>query len=502
MKDFFAVPGTRSETNTPQASSPLKPDAYVTQAGKPGDGLEHLGDYRGVNINAEHLTLSTSKSSDDRSLHRITCRKSSSALAPGTTTVFNQQRPQTLSHFSLENVKALMWWVRGLNENLLKEYRYLNFFGRTLDDSSPANNLPNMDPQCESIVSFARQSIVYVLSSIPALSLSFPYGIHLDNKGGHLHYASAPFNHIVQSFYWLRKLEGCYPIILSSLSSASEALYSSLPIKRRSRQLSRPTSATILPALRDRNLLEPFHGIKSEREAAHLAHIILAALIATIPACSDVVWQLVHNCHRKGKMAHDTVTDPVTTRSAQLVLDAFEDITALNLLGKLCKALSTRMAVVDSMNRSQTKDFMPDPVRSNETSVVEWILHGLLNGIPDIFAYSKTLEGANVEQIHWKYVYNSSQLSGKRRKNSPTYFLLIIQWLKVLVMKEWNGKPEIDIFGTAGSALEMLRYICKFPSLGRAFALGVSRGIIHIDTLVDCSARHWKDYYSHEDTAS
>ncbi|KAL8804928.1 MAG: hypothetical protein Q9182_002238 [Xanthomendoza sp. 2 TL-2023] len=383
-------------------------------------------------------------------------------------TDLNEQRAQTLSHFSVDNVKTLMWWAQGLKKRCSKECRYEDVHGWGTTGSTSEEDLLVASYKCKSIVAFARQSMVYILSSSRALSLSFRYSVNQSDKGGKSHTVSVPFDSMVQSFNWLRKLEGYSPIILQSLSSASEALYALMPPRKGSKARYRTRSATTLRALIDHDLSAPFHHIKDEREAAHLAHIMLSALVATIPRCSAQAWWLVSDCHRKGIMAHDQMTDPATTESLQLVLDSFEDSTALHLLEKLCKALSTRMSVAGVTKRAKSAEEAPPPVHEKEKSVLGWVLDGLLDTEPLLLESFRTPKNSNVEGVHVGYGHCPP---GKQRVSSPTYLSLIIEWLKVLVVKKWDGKPEIDIFSTAGSALEVLRYFHQNTPYGDSSSL-------------------------------
>ncbi|KAL8681971.1 MAG: hypothetical protein Q9186_001979 [Xanthomendoza sp. 1 TL-2023] len=459
LKGFQAATGINAEFYTRESASYQESNTSQPET-KSSEGSEQTVEngYDKINTKIEQGKQRASTSYHAVPRHAVGSGQNDFAPQTSHLAPINQQRAQTLSHFSVENVKTLMWWAQRLKERCLKEDRYRDILGWSMGDSTLAKDLPDTRSKYKSVVAFARQSIVYILSSPRTLSSSFRYSVIHGDESENSHNVSIPFGYMVQSFHWLRKLEGCDPIILPSLSSASEALYASLPSRKGSKMGYRTRSATALRALIDHDISESFHHIKNEREAAHLAYIILAALIATIPSCIAQVWWLVYDCHRKGIMAHDQLTDPVTTQSLQIVLDSFEDSTALHLLEKLCKALSTRMSVAGFMNRAKSEDELPPAVVREEKSVLGWILDGLLDTETNPFAYLKMPEDSNVEGV--RLIYDHCP-PGKQEGSSPSYLLLVVMWLKVLVVKEWDGKPEIDIFSTAGSALEVLRYFRK-----------------------------------------
>ncbi|KAL8816294.1 MAG: hypothetical protein Q9223_004667 [Gallowayella weberi] len=456
LKEFHAATGNNADLSNLQTAS--HQESSTSQGGSnPGTGSEQMVEYGGKKTDKviKQGKQKTSLSHNFVPTYKLISGQTDGDHSSRHSTDINEQRAQTLSHFSVDNVKTLMWWAQCLKERCSNGRRHRDVHGWGMVGSTSAEDLPVASYECKSIVAFARQSILYILSSPRALLSSFKYSINHGDKGGKSHGVSVPFDRMVQSFNWLRKLEGYSPIILPSLSSASEALYASMPSRKGWKPRHRTRSATTLRALIDQDLSASFHHTKNEREAAHLAQIILAALVATIPRCSAQVWGLVNDCHRKGIMAHDQMTDPATTQSFQLVLDSFEDSTALHLLEKLCKALSTRMSVAGFMNRVNSEEETPPPVPGKEKSVLGWVLDGLLDTEPSSFGSLNTPENPNVEGVHLTYGHCPPE---KQKVGSPTYLSLVTEWLKVLVVKQWDGKPEIDIFSTAGSALEVLRY--------------------------------------------
>ena len=38
---------------------------------------------------------------------------------------------------------------------------------------------------------------------------------------------------------------------------------------------------------------------------------------------------------------------------------------------------------------------------------------------------------------------------------------LILEWMRTVIIKEWDGEPEVSKCGAVGGALEFLRYMCK-----------------------------------------
>lgn len=360
--------------------------------------------------------------------------------------------PQTLSHFSMKNVKALVWSAHVSHSPSLQEQNARDFFGWTIADRTGAVASTVTSSVDTSILSFARQSIIYVLSDLPALSSSFKHEV---DRGGHSYGMPDSFGDIVKSFSWLRKLEGYPPIILPSLLQAADTFYASLLSIEDAERLRRRESRSGSQPSMDEDHSKTVHKVKPEVEASHFATIIFAALVATVPRCDEQVWLLVRDCHRSGVIAQDQVKDSTVIRSLQSVMDAFEDRTALELLAKLVKILSNSASVIRLTNKSISEDDSPQATPRIWRHVVEWIVDRLFPVGVRPFAFS-----AEAAELRGKDMPSPAV----HEMGSPPYIAMIVEWLTVLVLKRWDGKAVIDLSSVAGKALEVLRRCSQYLS--------------------------------------
>lgn len=360
--------------------------------------------------------------------------------------------PQTLSHFSMKNVKALVWSAHVSHSPSLQEQNARDFFGWTVADRTGAVATTVTGSVGTSILPFARQSIIYVLSDLPALSSSFKHEV---DRGGHSYGMPDSFGDIVKSFSWLRKFEGYPPIILPSLLQAADTFYASLlSIEDAERSRRRESGSGSQPSMDD-DQSKTIHKVKPEVEASHFASIIFAALVATVPRCDEQVWLLVRDCHRSGVIAQEQVKDSMVVRSLQSVMDAFEDRTALELLAKLVKILTNSASVIRLTNKSTSEDGSPHATPRIWKHVVEWIVDRLLPVGVRPFAFS-----AEAAELRGKDLPSPDV----HEMGSPPYIAMIVEWLTVLVLKRWDGKAVIDLSSVAGKALEVLRRCSKYLS--------------------------------------
>ncbi|KAL8860542.1 MAG: hypothetical protein Q9178_002894 [Gyalolechia marmorata] len=452
LNRFYATSNRRARPCASQHSSCQTP-IYDRSRSETGAGMAPTAQYRGIPAKSGSEQLQQQEA-NPRSLAKRFTRPGPHppAIADGSSidnfphrdgATEEGPRPQTLSHFSMKNVKALWRSAHVSYDPSLKEQYTKDFFGWTVAQGTVGRISPTVGSVRTSIIPFARQSMVYVSSNLSALSSSFEWNTHIPPPSGPF---KTPFNEIVQAFFWLRKLEGYPPIILPGLSLAASAFYDSSLSMKDAERLHRAKSGLAWQALTDEEDLEISHMARATIEAVHITNIFLAALVAAIPPSNKLVWSLVVDCHMKGVMVQDQVKDPVVVRSLQLVLDSFEDSTALDLLAKLVKVL----AMGDEAT-SEDDTYHPPPGKSHR--VLGWVINRLFVTESRPFAYT-----TNAAELRWQYDHLPP---GKGRMWSPRYSELIVEWLKVLVMKHWDGKPDINLSSVAGNALEVLRHFSK-----------------------------------------
>lgn len=446
FKDFYAASDHRSHPQTSEDRFCLDDKAALeTGAGSaPTDKRSGVKGRRGTEQPEAEPQTSTERSTRPDG-------KSSDNLQHDEDTTADRLRPQTLSHFSTKNVKALVRSAYVSHSPSLKEQHIRDFFGCTVADGTVADASPVVGSVRTSIVPFARQSIIYVLSDLPALSSSFK---HEANHGGHLYGMSDSFSEMVQSFSWLQKLEGYPPIIIPSLLQAADTFYSSLLSTEDTERLRRRERASASQPSMDDDHPKTLQKVKPNVDASHFANIIFAALLATVPPCIEEVWLLVRDCHRRGMIVQDQVKDPMVIRQLQSVLDAFENRTALELLAKLVKILSNSASVIALTNKSTSEDDTPHATPRIWKHVVEWIVDRLSTGGLRPFPHL-----AKAVELRWKYDLPSPDTHGM---GSPTYIAMVVEWLTVFVIKRWDGKPIIDLSSAAGNALEVLRHFSEY----------------------------------------
>lgn len=347
----------------------------------------------------------------------------------------------TLTHFSLQNIKAIVKLVQECEKT-----------------SSTAQHSSHPEPYNAShmrsrLFHFADQSMFHVFNN-PRYTLASFRKSPSEMKSSSTT-VSIDFGQMVQAFHWLSYFYQGMSIAMSGLPNAIKSLHISLGDPKSEPKSSKRSSKTTVPPRGCKASEIPGKDtfrVTDEQDAAHIALQAFAVLVASIPPCSLVTWHIVYTCHQGGMMVPPKeVNDSATIRSAQEVLDAFEDERALNLLTRLCEALATRVWVSDMecIARREQRE-QGEEVSTARPHVVECILDTLFESQQWPLLY-RTRNG------NYAWRYGSAQPRGES-DGAPRYIGIISEWLRHLVGKQWDGKAEIDRFSAVGGALEILWY--------------------------------------------
>ena len=349
-------------------------------------------------------------------------------------------RPQTLSHFSLANLEALVKFSRTCM-HMATGYDLETPFRITapglvpeLVRSSARQSAP------DALKRFVHQSLTYVLSKPANLLLSFRGEATQSTDDVPVPgFYCAPFSDIVQCFRYLKKFDEEGRKILSCLFAACSGLYSSLEhgelrVSRESRKQQDPPNDQI--SIQEKMctaLGEPRH----RHEIVHIAQIVLAALVACTCPCSEDVFEMVEFYHdRPAEMAS-------AGRLVQEVLDTFDNPLAHDLLAILLKVLVLRNSILWDL----------------ESVVNGAIRDAMMTAQPEPFGCL----APNGPQRLFKTIWIHSPPWPKQATEVPTpdYLSIVIQWLKYLIIRAWDGNAIIDPYGEIRGALDILQIFRK-----------------------------------------
>lgn len=292
--------------------------------------------------------------------------------------------------------------------------------------------------------SFMAQTVFYALSSTKQLLRSFRKSSAADGQGKSK--ASNVHLDIRQLQPSFRRLFEFCPrdIAFHSLWNALEKLF--VPPKevfpainqsrRSSRNSNRSSPDPIVPrqeteSAKDEHL--------SDHRAAYVGTVALFALVSSVPEVDTQTWRGILQMRSAGTLAPDNEMRKLPTSSAQVhvnVTDALEHELALRLVGRFVRAITARLAYNEI---SKTRQIYTHDLPKQRPS-------GVLDLILDNLSEHESIAVTENE------AYSSQQ---------PGPAAVVVEWLRTLFLKEWDGNPEIARSGAAGGAVQILASMYK-----------------------------------------
>lgn len=379
----------------------------------------------------------------------------------------NSVRPQTLSHFTSENIRLMVSMIKHASPTAHEERQFMQSLGRTEEPiDSTAFVRGNAMPQ-DLTVAFGMQSITSVLGSTKSLLKSFRCNTSVNSPNETIH-STVKFEEISGAFRTLMEVDYHPSNIFSCLWCSIGNLY--LPGPTRSKSPVAKTHSGMRardsdPDLRSQVRLSEFtsteNKILNDAEAAHVAKVALAALVASVPICNSKEWHLFQLCRSTGQAAVTFVKKPTKhpdkINDLLEISDALDNELALGLITGLVKAIAARLCVSE-ISRNQVSNSRRDTQPFHRE---KHILEIILDSISDFdSANSLPTPTTNMSNTGRKPTVHSPHIFRANQTEVPSVSI-IVEWLRTVVLREWDGKAEIARWSAVGGALEFLSYICK-----------------------------------------
>ena len=291
---------------------------------------------------------------------------------------------------------------------------------------------------------FVNRSLFYTLSDAKTLLQSFHDSSETFQHSPLPHLDSARLAH---SFRDWSNHNGA--LIFDSLSVAVEALFAHPPIldaqQTTSGESAPSSNATEEPSNRQRPAVN--HGYFGNHEAAHIVMICIHALTSSVPVGWPRSWAQLRSLRSWGVVVPsatgntDNFVDPYIT-----IIDALEYEPAVRLADRLLQAIGVRTCF-DHILLAIHKDGIPAKSRSAilEDSLIT-ILVRHLEVIERVTSDSK-----------------QKMKSGNAANKEPgwTVTATLMEWLKTMIIKKWDGRVEVNKWSSVGTAIMLLHKLRK-----------------------------------------
>lgn len=355
------------------------------------------------------------------------------------------EQPQTLSRFTLESIAALVSTIKSVIPEPHDEYNFQQSFGRIPKHCRLASFVEGTSTEQEMNLAFGTQSIIYVLGTGHALLDSFVHTAEADTAHSK---KSVPFHEIVQAFRLLREIDYHPSNIISSLWISVGKLHPPTSVRSKS---------ALIKACRSIRSGRSSHGPKLESQVAdtdlipnadavHIAKISFAALVALIPECNPTDWSKVQKLRGEGRIIPERVLPQDNFTDITLeVFDSLHDDMALSLMRRLVRAITARQCLSEISNYQETNSGRDSATHGED------FMDNLVRAITDAEITQTLTTNPGVDASD-----NSEQ-----EKSQKFYLSVLVEWLRSLILSEWEGQAEVPRWGLVGGALELMSHICK-----------------------------------------
>ncbi|KAJ5316700.1 hypothetical protein PENANT_c016G07355 [Penicillium antarcticum] len=335
---------------------------------------------------------------------------------------------QTVTHFTPEIID-------GLSQVMIESEEDAESWKEELDRMQSAGSFEQPDWRYATLKQreafpFVAQSTFFVLSSPRQILRSFGKEQTDILEANRLDVTSVHTS--------LQRLFSLCPwdIALHSLWSSLDRMFippdgftSGRPSRRSSRSSTMTGPVPVIP----RRLSESVEEHLSDPDAAYITTIILFALVGSVPKIDQGAWRAVVQMRASGFVASLSDMRKLPVESAQQaveVTDRFEHELGLRLINRLVRALTARIAYHEISKARQV--YSLDFPKQRKISVLDRVMDYLSE-------------------------YHSSQDdTGSINPSS-----LIVEWLRTLFLREWDGNPDMARSSPAGGAVQILASMYK-----------------------------------------
>ncbi|KAL4804472.1 hypothetical protein BDV18DRAFT_143227 [Aspergillus unguis] len=348
---------------------------------------------------------------------------------------------QSLSHLNDEIIDALKEMLI-LSEDEAEKWR------EELALMETSGGFQNMEwkvatSRQRAVFTFVSQSVFYALGSSKQLLLSFRNDTPQDGSD-----KESGLN-LKQLQPSLQKLFSICPkdIVFHSLWNALEALFvppkelsSPGRLPRWSSRGSNHSTPVFGPIIPRRGSETANHPYITDANAADMAMVVLFALASSLPAMDPSTWSCMVLMRSTGNVAMSAVMEMFRLDDAQLVVevtDVLEHELALRLVDRLVRAITARLAFHEI---SKTRSGNAHGSMKRQNNVLDTFIETL---------------GRHHE------VVSRAQNGENSNLRTPSAPAIIIEWLRTLFMKSWDGNPEISRSSSEGGVVQILSVLYR-----------------------------------------
>jgi hypothetical protein len=348
---------------------------------------------------------------------------------------------QSISHFTPEIID-------GLSQVMIPSEEDAETWREELDRIQSMGSFDNPDwalatPRQRQVFPFVAQSAYFVFSSTGQILRSFGRDAPaLDttankmNKRLDVSKLQGSLQRLFTICPWDIALHSLWSSVDKLFVPPDELISSGRPSRRSSRSSTMTSSA---PPVVRRLSESASNDHLSDADAAYIATVAFFVLVSSVPDLDVETWRGILRMRAAGTVASSADMQKLSPEHAQQAVEAtdrLEHELGLRLINRLVRALAARLAYHEISKARQV--YSLDLPKQRKVNVLDRIMDHLSEQHPQ-----KSLETENA----------FSQSTGP--------IPLILEWLRTLFLREWDGNPEMARSSAAGGAVQILALMYK-----------------------------------------
>lgn len=346
--------------------------------------------------------------------------------------------PQSLSRFTLENLEALSTSFEIFNPKIPYEQKSSHTFNQPASHVRLDSMVSGTASRGEREIAFLSQSIIFVLSSPDSLIKSFrDPDSELENSK-----YEYEFLKIIYAFTLLFKVDILERCVFSSLRNSANKLH---PPKHYHSENTKPNKSLSSEPLASNTRSEKSPTKEkaiNDVEAMHIAKIALAALIARVTKGKGYgnAWVSFCEAHAQGRAIY---------QDTQLqLMDIFDDELCIELMAVLVRAMVVRKYMSKITGHREPQLTTDENLHVSSENIINKLLQNVFHMSPS--------GGIMAVPV------------AKKREISGYHAEILLQWLRSVILRNWDGKALVQRWGAVGCALDFMSYLCLSDNLDQS----------------------------------
>lgn len=291
----------------------------------------------------------------------------------------------------------------------------------------------------KSVANFVSQSVFYVLSSPERIlrSFSLPADVCAVDKVHHL----LDTTQLEESFPLLYSMSPHQNILHSLWMGLEKLLTPPKDLSTSSRHLRRMSNGSIPRPRPQWDDQKPSEHI-GDSEAAYVATVSLYALASFVPRLSRQSWCAIRKIRGAGVVLPAAELQEHVGSTIQMMIevtDRFEHDLALRLASRLARVVSARLAFNEILKIKSAGHRRSEKCRKR--NAVDMIIQ----------CFQKSSSFSKTHVLHEPFTLPADL--------PPTVPSIVVEWMRTILLNEWNGVPEVLRSSAAGGALLLLSHM-------------------------------------------